>query len=74
MKAMEHHTEPPIIGAIITILLASGTWFLNFVTDVDSVAQLVLHIVQIFAALGAILAAGCTIYPPLKDKIRKLIK
>lgn len=71
---MEQHTEPPFAGVFVTILLTAFSWFMNLVTHADSIMQLLLHFVQLIAAICAILVALSTLIPPLRAKIVKFIK
>jgi hypothetical protein len=71
---MEHHPDNSFAGVFVTILLTAFSWFMNFVSHADALMQLLLHFVQIIAALCAILVALSTIVPPFKAKIVKFFK
>jgi len=74
MKAMEHHTEPPFAGVFVTIILTAFSWFMNFISHADALMQLLLHFVQLLAAMCAVLVALTTLIPPLKSKIIKFFR
>lgn len=74
MKTMEHPNSSDFAGVYAAIILTAFSWFMNFVSNTDALLQLLLHFVQLIAALCAILVALSTLIPPLKAKIVKFIK
>jgi len=71
---MEHNGDLSVAGVLLTITLTAISWFLNLLQYTDAMVLLVLHLVQIVAASGAILVAAITIHPPLKRKISNWFK
>ena len=75
MKTMEQpHNDSSFAGVYITILLTAFSWFMNFVSHADNLMQLLLHFVQLLAAMCAILVSVSVLVPPFKAKLVKFIK
>lgn len=75
MKLMEQpNHDSSFAGVYVTIILTAFSWFMNFVSHADSLMQLLLHFVQLVAALCAILVSVSVLVPPFKAKVVKFIK